>query len=285
MIGLIRTLHLLFYFFPNIGGRKAYSLFKSPSKSGKAHFNKLEKFNPLKEEFKVNGKRVVKYSCGEGPTVLLVHGWHAFASAYHHFVKALIENGYEVVTFDLPAHGNSEGTTSDIEEVVEAIQRIEKDNAPLHCIIGHSLGGMASAYAIFKGLKTQSLILLNTPYSFQYIVDNFSEQLWIYGRMKKYLEQNIENHFPQLKEKIWERFSTNNNLAETNIPILIIHDIDDKMIHIEEGVKLHKQLSSSHLIKTSKLGHNGILRDKDTISNCITYLKEIKYVEVMDTVS
>ena len=47
---------------------------------------------------------------GQGPLVLLVHGWNGRGSQLGSFVEPLLEGGFQVVTFDAPGHGASAPT-------------------------------------------------------------------------------------------------------------------------------------------------------------------------------
>src|SRR4051812_48110748 len=52
---------------------------------------------------------------GAKGTILLVHGYSEHSGRYFHFAKFLVQHGFDVITFDLPGHGRSEGRRSDIE--------------------------------------------------------------------------------------------------------------------------------------------------------------------------
>src|SRR5262245_29582359 len=54
---------------------------------------------------------------GEGECVLLVHGWGSRAAWMEKLVGPLVESGRHVVAFDLPAHGESPGTMTNIVEI------------------------------------------------------------------------------------------------------------------------------------------------------------------------
>jgi pimeloyl-ACP methyl ester carboxylesterase len=225
-------------------------------------------------------KKVVYYFFGRKsrPTILLVHGWNSFAASYYHFVKLLLIQKYNVLTLDLPAHGNSGGDETDIEEVVTALLYLQEKYGTFQSVIAHSFGGVAASYALSKGLKTNSLILLNVPSDFKTLVDVYSKEYNVNGQARHFLNINIENHFPILKEKIWRHFSTVPNLVakDSTLPILIIHDRNDDMIGPEHGVILHRNLPNSMFIKSSGQGHNGILRDKAVLKNCIFFIDELK---------
>src|SRR5688572_2988678 len=47
------------------------------------------------------------FAAGDGPTILLVHGWGERASAMGAFIAPLTSAGYRVVAIDLPGHGRT----------------------------------------------------------------------------------------------------------------------------------------------------------------------------------
>ena len=49
------------------------------------------------------------YRWGEGPKVLLLHGWGGQASQLGAFAEPLVGTGFGVVAIDAPAHGRSPG--------------------------------------------------------------------------------------------------------------------------------------------------------------------------------
>ena len=63
------------------------------------------------------GKEIKLYRWkGKGPKILLVHGWSGRATSMYFIIQKLIENNYDVYSFDAPAHGNSPTSTSNIPE-------------------------------------------------------------------------------------------------------------------------------------------------------------------------
>ncbi len=46
---------------------------------------------------------------GQGPTVLLMHGWEGRPTQFASLINALVDAGYTVVALDGPAHGRSLG--------------------------------------------------------------------------------------------------------------------------------------------------------------------------------
>lgn len=79
-----------------------------------------------------NHKHAVVYYWGvEGPKVLLAHGWESRASHFAQLIKTLVEQGFQVVGFDAPGHGDAEGNQSSIVEFIEIIERLAHQEGAL----------------------------------------------------------------------------------------------------------------------------------------------------------
>ncbi len=82
-------------------------------------------------------------SAGEGPTVVLVHGFTQTSASMQGLASALGASR-RVVAVDLPGHGGSSGCSADLDEaaalVVEAAGGAEFD------VVGYSLGGRVALH-------------------------------------------------------------------------------------------------------------------------------------------
>ena len=65
-------------------------------------------------ELRLDGRRLPTWSWGEGPPVVLAHGWEGRGSQLGAFVAPLVAAGRRVVAFDAPAHGGSPGRTTNL---------------------------------------------------------------------------------------------------------------------------------------------------------------------------
>ncbi len=90
--------------------------------------------------------------CGEGPTVVLVHGWIEDHRFWAPVARRLVEAGFRVVAIDQRGHGDSDrGTAPYRPETLADDVRTWVEDLDLHDIVlaGHSMGGLASmAFAI-----------------------------------------------------------------------------------------------------------------------------------------
>jgi pimeloyl-ACP methyl ester carboxylesterase len=65
-------------------------------------------------------------------TVLLVHGWAGSQSDMHGLIPAVLEAGFNAVTVDLPAHGDSTGDTATLDQLADALVHVAGELRPLH---------------------------------------------------------------------------------------------------------------------------------------------------------
>ena len=63
----------------------------------------------------------------------------------------------------------------------------------------------------------------------------------------------------------WENLSVVNMLARLKMPILLIHDCDDREIPFEHGVKISRALPQAQFLATTGLGHRRVLKDQNVI--------------------
>ena len=108
--------------------------------------------------------RLRGYIYGDGPTVLLVHGWGGNQGQMSSFIDPLREAGYRVITVDLPSHGESPtgayGSTTTIAEMADAITATVVHFGGVHGVIAHSGGASALGYAMRRKLRVDRAVLL-----------------------------------------------------------------------------------------------------------------------------
>src|SRR5262249_9162168 len=72
----------------------------------------------------------------------------------------LAEAGLDPVLLDFPAHGRSGGWRSTLPQFTRAIHAAHARLGPLHAIVGHSLGALATLHTAARGLAVTRLALL-----------------------------------------------------------------------------------------------------------------------------
>ncbi len=243
---------------------KAFMLFCTP-RSGfvKPHQKDyLKAHQSEKIQFKKIEIQTYHWS-GSGPKILLLHGWDSHTFRWKALIQKLQDLDYEIIAFDAPAHGYSEGNILSVPIYNEVLQLfIEKYNPEI--LIGHSVGGMTCIFNQFqhKQSNVKKMVLLGSPSEMQRIMNGFQK---ILGLSDKFMQQT-EEYFESRYNYRFEDFSMAKFCNEIDIPSLIIHDKFDKIVPYNEAISLNENLKNSKLILTEGAGHS---LNKDSINNQI----------------
>lgn len=100
---------------------------------------------------------------GQGPAVLMMHGWEGRPTQFASLIDALVGAGYSVIALDGPAHGRSPGREAHVVLFARAMLEAAAELPPLHAVVGHSMGGASAMLAIQLGLRTNALVSIAAP--------------------------------------------------------------------------------------------------------------------------
>ena len=200
------------------------------------------------------------YKYGEGKTIWLVHGWSGAGVQFWPIMEKFAEQGFSTITFDLPAHGFSEGEFSSLPKMIQAFDDISA-KIDLPCkVITHSMG--ASVIANSQWLKTYNnditLIapLLETFNLLQATINRTGFDQVLFDRIIQEVLDKDNMHVPNLNAAP-HFINFDGNLK-------IIHDLTDKFAPIEDSKKLAEK-SGAELHITDNLGHGKILRSDSVV--------------------
>jgi pimeloyl-ACP methyl ester carboxylesterase len=225
-----------------------------------------------RRDVEVGGKRVAVYAWGDGPTVLLVHGWHGSAAHFAEFVDPLTAAGYRAVAIDAPAHGESPGTQTTLIEVAAAVEAVGRGIAPVYAVVGHSFGAPCVTTVLAEGrFGVQKAVLISPPAHLEGLLHSFTETLGIPPGVARRLRARLEREFGA---HIWERYSPATHAQTLTLPALMIHDADDRSVPIAEAELLSGLWRGARLVRTQGLGHRRILGDVTVIGRVVDFLRE-----------
>jgi pimeloyl-ACP methyl ester carboxylesterase len=115
-----------------------------------------------------NGGRFHIAELGEGPLVLLVHGWPQFWWTWRHQLTALAEGGFRAVAVDLRGVGGSDRTPRGYDpsnmalDLTGIIRSLGANNAAL---VGHDLGGfLAWTAAVMRPALVRRLVVASSAH-------------------------------------------------------------------------------------------------------------------------
>ena len=215
------------------------------------------------------------YSWGEGPTVLLMHGWNGRGTQMGGFAVSLAEAGFRAIAFDAPGHGQTPGKNSTIFRIVDAVQAIAEEFGPLKGIVAHSFGAMVIARALHTRVHTEKVVCINPAAQLDFLVDSFCNTLGIPAGTRAAFLQRLEEHYGG---DIGKQVSAVENVASLSIPALIIHDVADSEVPWQQGQQLAEAWPGARFVQTQGLGHRRSLRDESTIQEAVNFINDSNMV-------
>jgi pimeloyl-ACP methyl ester carboxylesterase len=214
-------------------------------------------------------KRINVYHSGASlKKILLVHGWSGRGTQLVKFAEAFEKLGFQIVSFDAPAHGKSQGNKTLMPEFIASILEIEKQFGPFEAAIGHSLGGMSLLNAVKQGLQIKRLTIIGSGDIVKDIIDDFIKKLQLNSKIGDLLRI----HFEKKSNQTMDSYSSFHAAAEISIPVLIIHDENDEEVPVSCAHHIHQHLKNGDLMITQNLGHRKILGDAAVIQKTIQFI-------------
>ena len=138
-------------FLPDYSARQARELFFTPRKFPAKPWE--EKMEQKGRRIQLGGGLSAIVWGGSNRKVLVVHGWESRATQLSGFVDVLVNQGFEVVALDGPAHGASSGERANPWLFSQAVSQAIQAVGPFEAILGHSMGGNAVATALAQGVE------------------------------------------------------------------------------------------------------------------------------------
>ena len=266
-----KTFSLLEKFSPRLAAKLALKLFLRPFRFPVPNREKEAVESAKIFNIRVENHEVSIYEWGEGPAIWVLHGWSGRATQLSAIIKELVKTGYKVYGIDAPGHGRSSGKRSNVLLFESALQELNKLKGPPIAYIGHSLGGAVGFLAYKNGIKIKKLVSIGAPSLADEIMKEFLLKVGLKNTSFKHLERAFEKKFK-------EPFSSFTLLKwiqpPPEIPVLIIHDKDDRDAPYHHAEILKEKLPKAELFVTKGLGHNRILRDNEVIKKVINFITE-----------
>ncbi len=221
-----------------------------------------------RESFEVDGGKVVAHIWGEGPAVLLAHGWGGHAGQMTSLADALVKAGFRAVALDFPGHGASEGKLSSLVHFSRSMEQAAKIFSP-HGLIAHSAGAAAATYAMTRGLSPARAVFFAPVTEYEPTWDQFrtdlgvSDAVWF--KMQRDAEKRLDANFESMQPK-----SIAPNMT---IPLLVVHDADDLEVAFDQGEKMSRCWPQATMLRTERLGHVRVLHDPQTVSSAVAFFQ------------
>jgi pimeloyl-ACP methyl ester carboxylesterase len=227
------------------------------------------------------------------PTYVLIHGFLSSTFSYRRLIPLLTKHG-TVIALDLPPFGKSEKSTQFTHSyrnfaniVIHLIEHLKISNVIL---VGHSMGGQISLYVskLRPDLVHKTVLLCSSSYLsranpsliyasylpfFYLYVKNWLVRKGIVGNLLNVLHDQAlideemmlgyaepfydDRIFQSLTRMIRDREGDLSpyELQQIKTPSLLIWGEEDRVVPIDVGRRLHKDLENSRFISYEKTGH------------------------------
>lgn len=203
---------------------------------------------------------------GQGPAVLLMHGWEGRPTQFAELIRALVRSGYGVVALDGPAHGRSPGDEANVVLFARALLEAASELPPLRAVIGHSMGGAGALLATQLGLRTDALVTIAAPAR-------------ILGALRRFA------HFVGLPKEARARFVHKVEQSagmpvslvdvahyHLELPGLVVHARDDQMVPFSDAESIQAVWPGSRLLGLSSGGHSRPLSEPRVVEAVLDLL-------------
>ena len=218
-----------------------------------------------------NGNSYNYYRQGDGPTVVLVHGLHSNLGTMAPIAEELVAQGFGVVLFDAPAHGEAIGTTTDPIEVRDVIRKIGQRLGEIHAIVWHSLGGAWALYAWNEDFHAKTLVSIASPATYRFVVDSFIQMHRLRKDVAEGVVKEMEDNFGKA---VWDEMSAAEVAKTIGVPGLIIHGKNDESVPPAHAHEIHSNWPNSRLEIVEGVGHLDVLRSLEVKGLVTRHLRE-----------
>jgi len=207
-----------------------------------------------------------------GPAVLLMHGWGGARAQMTGFVDPLLFAGYRVVAYDQPAHGESDGQTTNLLEIAPSMDLIAQHEGRFHAVIAHSFGTLITSYALVKRNFSPPARLVYFG-AFNRLMDSLPRFQVLAGLPDEIMEAFRMMLHEKFGQNVLESITNEILTPQIDVPALMFHDATDNVTPIEDSRAIARVWKHAQYTETEGLGHRGALQSKSIHEQVVRFLK------------
>jgi len=208
---------------------------------------------------------------GEGPAVLLLHGFADSQRLWSPLMAELLRLGRPFVVCDMPGFGRSSDLPHVSDSHIEAIHAVTEALGPIDAIAAHSMNAAHALCAVAEGLPARRLVAFA-------IAPRFEPRFAHIGfRAPEGTPSEVITRAVQLvADRIAPdpRFDVAAAAARLRIPGLLIHSRDDEHWSSEASAYVASHWPGAELRLVDGLGHRNVARDPALVRLAAEFLAE-----------
>jgi pimeloyl-ACP methyl ester carboxylesterase len=207
---------------------------------------------------------------GDGPAVLLVHGWEDDNSLWAPLIDALVERGRALVVFDLPAHGYSEGEWGLGPQAADGVASVAADVGPIDAIVAHSFGAGGAMLAMSEGLVVGRVVLIAPPLRTSNRWLRYAERLGVSEAVAFEAQSIYEERIGPARAS----YDFRAELAELDVYLLVIHSADDERAALSDSQEVVPTCRRAELVVVDGLSHRRTARDPEVVARIADFVTD-----------
>lgn len=222
-----------------------------------------------KQSFRCGTKKFNIYTFGEGPKVLMVHGWVSNGARWQNYIDEIVSKGLSAVVIDAPGQGTSQGFLLSIPAYIDCVRKVLNTHDDWYGIVAHSIGSIVSIVAASEATTVKQplkIVLMST----------FSD---CYALMTKYarclgIAENVLNYTKKFIFTLYRNplsyFSLIEHCKNLVGEGLLIHDRNDIVVPYAEVIKITASIPDIQYFESVNAGHNlNVIAVKNRVINFI----------------
>lgn len=208
------------------------------------------------------------------PRVLIAHGFQSYSGNFEQYIRAMLAQGYEVLAFDAPAHGLSEGRQITLPLYVEMLRQVRQRYGRIDAYIGHSFGGLALTLMLESMPPDPGARLVLIAPACQ-----VAPYVAYFFRLMR-LNAATRHAFDELGRRLtggleWSWFSVRRAMPQVHLPVLWVQDEEDEVTPLAEALQVKAEgFVQIEWMITRGLGHRRIYRDQAVEDRIIAFFKQ-----------
>lgn len=221
-----------------------------------------------------DGKNLCGYqfNAGKKNKLLILHGFSSSLLNFHSYISAFVAKDYEVLCFDAPAHGDSEGKQVHAVDYKNMILAIIEKYGPINRFLAHSFGGIALSLAAetIKQTEDTKIIFIAPATETTTAIASVLQMLNIKNEgLTKAIDKEIIKKGGE--NTAW--YSMRRAVKNIDAEILWIHDKADNVTPFSD-VEYVITDANAHInfMITNGLGHRQIYRNEEVKKRILSFL-------------
>ncbi|PII97310.1 alpha/beta fold hydrolase [Leucobacter sp. OLDS2] len=247
---------------PRLGGDLAYRAFFSTAPRMRVR----DSMRPVHESarrgaLRLPGGDAVVFEWGAGErSVRLLHGWKGRASQFAPLVERLVGDGFRVIAFDAPAHGDSSGRHADVRDWIAAAEALAERHGSFDLLVGHSFGSLAALTLARSTLPTPRVAVVAGAASPEAFVEAFVSDFRLPSASADRLRERFRSRLGVDEAELVRRYDAARDPLPAGTELLLAHDRGDRRLADRDALRLREVHGDrARLLRTEGLGHARIL--------------------------